>query len=72
MIFAIKRNKDNKYLNLITNLEFKKFIIEKVIKWVDNLEDAKIFFNMKAAEDTIHIILKGRPGEYSIMRITER
>lgn len=69
MTFIIKRALDEKYLKL-NSMSLKDIIGNaNPLLWVDNLDDAREFSNMKAAIDVIHIILNGKPGEYSIIRL---
>lgn len=70
MTFVVKRVEDGKYLNFHTvSPNVKRLDWNDTIFWTDNIDNSKEFTTMKAAIDVIHIILKGEPGEYSVMRV---
>ena len=70
MTFAVKRNKDNKYLGFhLISPNVKKLDWNDSVYWTDDIDKSKEFSMMKGAIDVIHIVLKGKPGEYSIMRV---
>ena len=70
MTFVVKRNKDNKYLGFhLVSPNVKRLDWSDVIFWTDNIDNSEEFTTMKAAVDVIHIVLKGEPGEYSVMRV---
>jgi len=76
MTFVVKRNKDNKYLNLRFYSKFTSFEDMKDFKfedyfmyWESDIDEAKEFTTMSAAVNVIHYLLKGKSGEYSVMRV---
>lgn len=70
MTFVVKRVKDGRYLNFhIVSPNVKRLDWNDTMFWTDDIDNSKEFTTMKAAVDVIHIILKGEPGEYSVMRI---